>query len=249
MMDSSLVFVKRHRHAFHRPLFLVRPLFARRPAHRRRACRARRRPRLLPGAPAATRHRSLPPRNHRRGHLPRNGRARPARRDDSRSLRRRGPELCLLRLGRPRSRARRFGLPLDDERAVLAGHGAHQRVRHRSAKTKIPAQAGQRRVDWLLRPDRTGPRLRPRQHGDAGAQSAGRLQPERRENVDHQQPDCRRVCGLGQGRRRRDSRLCAGKRLEGLERPRRSRQGRPARLDYRRDRAGRGVLPRRKRFS
>ena len=41
-----------------------------------------------------------------------------------RRVRRPGPELRLLRPDRARGRARRLGLPLDDERAVLARHGA-----------------------------------------------------------------------------------------------------------------------------
>ena len=53
-----------------------------------------------------------------------------------------GPELRLLRPGGARGRARRFRLPLDDERAVLAGDGADQRVRHRGAEAEVPAQAG-----------------------------------------------------------------------------------------------------------
>ena len=34
-------------------------------------------------------------------------------------------------------------------------------------EAEVPAQAGQRRMDRLLRPDRAEPRLRPRQHGHA----------------------------------------------------------------------------------
>ena len=80
-----------------------------------------------------------------------------------------GAELRLLRPGRARDRARRLGLPLDDERAVVAGDGADQRVRHRGAEAEVPAEARARRVDRLLRPDRAEPRLRPRQHGHARA--------------------------------------------------------------------------------
>ena len=70
------------------------------------------------------------------------------------AIRRRRHELRQLRPGRARDRARRFRLPLDDERAGLAGHGADQRVRHRGAEAEVPAEAGDRRVDRLLRPDR-----------------------------------------------------------------------------------------------
>ena len=171
---------------------------------------------------------------------------RPARRDHPGSLRRQRPELRVLRPDRPRSRARRLRLPLDDERAVLAGDGADQRVRQRSHQAEVPAQAGQRRIHRLLRPDRAEPRLRSGLDDHPRPQGRRRLPPDRQQDVDHQQPDRRRVRGLGQGRRRRDSRLRAG---EGLARPERAgdpRQGRPARLDHRRDRHGQRVRPRKK---
>ena len=66
-----------------------------------------------------------------------------------------------LRPDRARSRARRSGLPLDDERAVVAGDGADQRIRQRSNEAEVPAQAGHGGVDRLLRPHRAEPRLRP----------------------------------------------------------------------------------------
>jgi glutaryl-CoA dehydrogenase len=50
-------------------------------------------------------------------------------------------------------------------------------------------------------------------------QGRRRLQPERRQDVDHQQPDRRRVRGLGQGRRRPDPRLHARKGWKGLSPP------------------------------
>ena len=151
--------------------------------------------------------------------LPRDGRARPARPDHPRAVRRRRPELRLLRPGGARGRARRLRLPLDDERAVVAGDGADQRVRHRGAEAEVPAQARHRRVDRLLRPHRAEPRLRPRQHGHAGEEGRRRLRAHRQQDVDHQLADRRRVRGLGQGRRRRDPRL----------RPRQGRQGPVAR--------------------
>jgi hypothetical protein len=56
------------------------------------------------------------------------------------------PELRLLRPDRARSRARGLGLPLDDERAVLAGDGADLRIRHSQDKENIcpssPAASG-----------------------------------------------------------------------------------------------------------
>ena len=57
-------------------------------------------------AARAARARGVPPREDRRRDLPRDGRARPARRDDSRALRRRRPQLRLLRADRARGRKR-----------------------------------------------------------------------------------------------------------------------------------------------
>ena len=170
---------------------------------------------------------AFPQRADRPGDLPRDGRARPAGPDHPRAVRRPRPELRELRPDRARSRARRFRLPLDDERAELAGDGADQRIRHRGAEAEVPAQAGHRRMDRLLRPDRARPRLRPRQHGHARQEGAGRLRAHRRQDVDHQQPDRRRVRGLGQGsergrRRRPDPRLRAREGHEGPVARRRS---------------------------
>ena len=86
----------------------------------------------------AARPRGIPARAHRSRHLQRDGRAGLARRDHSGGIRRRRPQLRELRPDRARDRARRFGLPFDDERAVLAGDAADLRVRHarnRSAST------------------------------------------------------------------------------------------------------------------
>jgi hypothetical protein len=113
-----------------------------------------------------------------------------------------------------------------------------------ATEAEVPAQAGHRRMDRLLRPDRAQPRLRPRQHDHARPQGGRRLQPQRLQDVDHQQPDRRCLRGLGQGRRRADPRLRARKGLEGPERAGHPRQGRPARQHHRRDRDGRRVLPR-----
>ena len=49
----------------------------------------------------------------------------------------------VLRPDRPRDRARRFGLPDAAQRAVLAGHAAHLRLRQRRAEAEIPAETGQ----------------------------------------------------------------------------------------------------------
>ena len=44
-----------------------------------------------------------------------------------------------------------------------------------ATRAEVPAQAGHRRVDRLLRPDRAEPRLRPRQHGHARQEGGRRL--------------------------------------------------------------------------
>ena len=137
--------------------------------------------------------------------LSRDGRAGPVGPHHSGSVRRRRAELRLLRTGGARSRAGRLGLPLDDERAVVAGDGADQRVRQRSDEAEVPAQAGHRRIDRLLRPHGTESRFRPRQHDLARQEGRWRLPALGHQDVDHEQPHCRRVRGLGQGRRRRRS--------------------------------------------
>ena len=63
-------------------------------------------------------------------------------------------ELCRLWAGRARSRARRFRLPLDDERAVLAGHVSIYAYGNEAQKQKYLPQARDRRMDRLFRPDR-----------------------------------------------------------------------------------------------
>ncbi len=81
-------------------------------------------------------------------------------------------ELRFLRTGGARGRAHRFGLPLDDERAVVAGDVSDLRLRvaRHSATSICRARVG--RSDRLLRPDRAGCRFRPRRHEDAGREDA-----------------------------------------------------------------------------
>ena len=57
-------------------------------------------------------------------------------------------------------------------------------LRQRSAAAQVPAEARDRRMDRLLRPDRARPRLRSRLDGDARAQRRRRLQAVRRQDVD-----------------------------------------------------------------
>ena len=220
---------------------LGRPAAARFTTGRRRAPGAQRRPDLRPKSPAAAHPRCLPQREHRPGHLPRDGRHGPARPDPAAAIRRRRPQLCVLRPDRPRDRARRFGLPDAAQRAVLAGHAAHLRFRFRGTEAEIPAQARQGRVDRLLRADRAGFRLRPRQPGHPRPQRARRLEVVRQQELDFQRPAGRRLHRLGQGRRPRDSWLHPRQGHGRPVGPGHPRQGRPARRDHRRDRHGRGL--------
>ena len=72
----------------------------------------------------------------------------------------------------------------------------------------------------------------------------GRLLAHRRQGVDLQLADIRCVSCLGEDRGRRHSRLHPGEGRERPQRPRDPRQGRPARLDHRRDRARRRICSR-----
>ena len=210
-------------------------------AHRRGADGARRRARVRAGQAAAARHRSVPAREIRSRDIPRDGRTRAARRDAARRIRRRRSQLRLLRVDRARDRARRLGLPVDDERAKLARHVSDLHVRLGGAAQEISAEARDRRVDRLLRTDRAEPRIGSRQHGDARPGGAGRLQALRREDVDFEFADRRRVRRLGEDRRRRDPRLHPRKGDEGIVDAEDRRQVQPAHVDHRRDRDGRRV--------
>ena len=154
--------------------------------------------RLRPGEAAAARDRGLREGKDRPGDLRRDGRARPARRDDPGGVRRRRRFLRRLRPDRPRGRAGRQRLSLDDERAVVAGHAPDPRLRNGGAEAQVPAQAGARRSDRLLRPDRARRRLRSRFDADARGGDRRRLSPQGREDVDLQRADRRRVRRLGE---------------------------------------------------
>ena len=101
-----------------------------------------------------------------------------------------------------------------------------------------------RRVDRLLRPDRAQPRLRSGLDGDACAQRRRRLSAVRRQDVDLQLADRRRVRRVGEGRRRRDPRLHPREGHEGAVGAEDRGQVQPARVGHRRDRDGRRVRAR-----
>ena len=143
-----------------RGLQLGRPARPRRPAHRRRAHGARQRQGLRAGETVPARAQGLSrgelrPRDHDR-----DGRARPARRDHPGRVRRRGARLCLLRADRARSRGGGLRLSLGDVGAVLAGDAPDLFLRQRGAAPPLSAEARDRRMGRLLRPDRAGLRLR-----------------------------------------------------------------------------------------
>ena len=99
-----------------------------------------------------------------------------------------------------RGRAGRQRLPLGHERPVEPGHAPDPRLRQRRAAPKVPAAPGDRRAGRLLRPDRAGPRLRPRRHEATRARKVeGGYLPHGRQDVDHQLAHRRRLRGLGQG--------------------------------------------------
>ncbi len=70
----------------------------------------------------------------------------------------------------------------------------------RGAAAPVSAPARHRGMDRLLRPDRARPRLRPGIDGDAGAFRGRGLRALRRQDVDLQCADCRRVRRLGEDR-------------------------------------------------
>ena len=155
------------------------PFLLDQPTQRRRAHGARGRCRLLPGQAAAARDRSLSQGADRCRHLPRNGRTRPAGPHDSRAYG--GPGLNYVA----------YGLIAREVERVDSGYRSMMSVQSslvmvpifefgtEAQQPEIPAQAGHRRMDWLLRPDRARPRLRPRLHGQPRAQGGGRLQAQR----------------------------------------------------------------------
>ena len=151
-------------------------------------------------------------------------------------LRRR--QLCQLRADRARGGARRLRLSLGVFRAVLARDVSDPGLRLRGAEGKIPAEAAQRRMGRLLRPDRTGRRLRSRIDAHAREARRRRLRAERLEDLDHQLADRRCVRGVGEGRCRRYPRLHPGEGDAGAERAEDRRQVLAARIGHRHDHDG-----------
>ena len=131
--------------------------------------------RLRPGQAGAPRRPRLRQRTPRAGDLSRDGGDRPAWPHGGGGIWRGWRGLRRLRPDRARGRAGRLRLPLDDERAILARHVPDRGVRVGRAEAPLPAQAGDRRVRWLLRPDRTRRRLRPRRDADHGQEDRRRF--------------------------------------------------------------------------
>ena len=150
----------------------------------------------------------------------RNGQPRPDRRDHSRRIWRRRPGLCRLRPDRARGRAGRQRLSLGDVGPVEPRDVPDLRLRIGRAEEEISPGPGQGRTGRLLRPDRARCRIRPGRNAHPGEEDRQRLFDQRRQDVDHQFADRRRVRGVGQVRSawRCDPRLRAGKGHEGPER-------------------------------
>jgi hypothetical protein len=181
-----------------RQLCLGRPVPDRRPADRGRAHGARRRRSLCRRQARAAHRGGLSRREDRSGDLPRNGRGRPARHHRSRGIWRPWRRLRHLWSRRPRGRARRFRLSLDDVGAVVAGDVPDLCLWLGGAAQEVPAQACFGRVDRLLRPDRAGRGFRPGRHEDPRREDRQWLQDFRLEDVDLERADRRRLRRLGQ---------------------------------------------------
>ncbi len=104
----------------------------------------------------------------------------------------------------------------------------------RGAEAEISAKACDRRMDRLLWPDRTQPRLRSGLDGDARKEGRRRLQPARRQDAGSPTPPIADVFVVWA---KTEDGVIRGFILEkgwkGLSRPGHPRQGRPARLDHR----------------
>ena len=207
---------------------------SRRRTDRRRAHGARHRARLCAGEAVSARHRSQPRRALRPSDPARNGRARAARLDHPAGIWRRRPQLRLLRADRARTGAGRFRFPFRHVGAILARHAGDLRLRQRGATPQIPAQDGDRRAARLFRTDRARPWFRSRLDDDAGRKGAGRLSPDRQQDLDHQCAGRRCRGRLGQARRQ-NPRLHRRARHQGILDAKDPGQAQLARLHHRRD--------------
>ena len=179
------------------------PFLPRRPAHRRRADGPRHGARLCAGA-SCCRASSRPICEERfdREIMNEMGELGLLGVDPAGGIWRRRRRLCRLRPDRARGRARRFsGYRSAMSRAVLARHVSDLCLRLRGAAQEIPAEARDRRMGRLLRPDRARRRLRSRRHDDPRREDRRRLPAHRRQDVDHQFADRRRLRRLGEVRR------------------------------------------------
>jgi glutaryl-CoA dehydrogenase len=86
-------------------------------------------------------------------------------------------------------------------------------------RKEISAEARCRRMDRLLRADRTQPRLRPGLHDHARPRRARGLSPRRQQDVDLELAHRRRVRRLGEDGRRRDRGFILEKGMRGLSAP------------------------------
>ena len=174
---------------------------ARRAAHRRRAHDPRHRARLCAGQAVAAHRQGLSRREDRPRDLQRDGRTRPDRYHAAGRVWLRQCQLRRLWPGGARDRARRQRLSLDELGAVVAGDVSDLCLWRRKPAQEIPAQARDRRVGRLLRPDRAGCRFRSQRHEDPRRKGFRRLQADRQQDVDFQRPDRRRLRGVGEIRR------------------------------------------------
>ena len=113
-------------------------------------------------------------------------------------------------------------------------HAADRLFRNGRAEEKIPAQAGERRIDRRVLPFGTASRKRRAEFADARGTEQGRhaLHPERAEDVDHQRGIRGSVRGVRQGGWRKVHRVHRGAEIPRLQtRQRRTQDGDSRQLD------------------
>ena len=112
----------------------------------------------------------------------------------------------------PRARGRRLRRPQRRLRAGLARDVRDLALGIGGAEGALAAADAPRRGDRLLRPHRAGRRLRPGHDAHPRAPRRLRLDPQRREDVDHERDDRRRRGRVGADGRRRDPRASSSRR-------------------------------------